>query len=243
MKKYLLLISLFAFTPHVFSQVKNRSVSELTSDTSAWPLLLQDIANAKNKVQVLPLIKDQNKEAIYHTQVTTHSFMGAIVYFTGGILIDNGWIRILGSGSTKLKRSLPEWNKGKSFKEFGEYPTFLLIADDADGGFFAINGGEFGTDKGQIYYLSPKKLKWEALHISYTEFINFCLMGDLNQFYDDLRWKGWENDLKKLDGDHVFNFYPYLWTKEGKDINSAVKNIVPVQEQYDFNIDSIKALK
>ena len=35
-------------------------------------------------------------------------------------------------------------------KEFGETPTFLLIADDAIGGFFAINGGQFGKDAGKF---------------------------------------------------------------------------------------------
>jgi hypothetical protein len=42
--------------------------------------------------------------------------MGAIIYETGGLLVDNGWIRILGSGHKKLDRNLPEWNKGKSIK-------------------------------------------------------------------------------------------------------------------------------
>ncbi|WP_439697389.1 DUF2625 family protein [Mucilaginibacter sp. AW1-7] len=93
-----------------------RSVAELTNDTSAWPLLLQDIKAAKNKVEILPAFN--GKDALYQTQVTTHSYMGAVIYFTGGILVDNGWLRILGSGSEKLKRSLPGWNKGKSFNEF-----------------------------------------------------------------------------------------------------------------------------
>jgi len=57
--------------------------------------------------------------------------MGAVVNETGVILVDNGWIRILGSGSEKLKRSLPKWNKGKSFSDFGQAMPFLLIADDA----------------------------------------------------------------------------------------------------------------
>ena len=40
--------------------------------------------------------------ALYKTQVTTRSPMGAIIYETMNILIDNGWIRILGSGNEKI---------------------------------------------------------------------------------------------------------------------------------------------
>jgi hypothetical protein len=241
MKKQILILFLFAFTLPAVAQLKLRSVDELTNDTSAWPLLLEDIKTAKNKIEILPASK--GKDALYQTQVTTHSYMGAVIYFTGGILVDNGWIRILGSGSEKLKRSLPGWNKGKSFNELGEQPPFLLIADDADGGLFAINGGKFGTDLGKIYYLAPERLKWEALHIGYTEFLSFCWYGDMNQFYDGLRWKEWQEDLKKVNGDQAFNFYPYLWTTEGKDINKVARTVVPIEEAYVFLTETMQTIK
>ena len=51
--------------------------------------------------------------------------MGAIVYLTGGILIEDGWIRIFGiEGNPLLKRSLPGWNKGKTFNNDGESQNF-----------------------------------------------------------------------------------------------------------------------
>ncbi|AYL99436.1 DUF2625 domain-containing protein [Mucilaginibacter celer] len=220
-----------------------RSTGELTADTSAWPLLRQEITEAKNKVEILPVIAGQNKEAIYQAQVTTHSFMGAVIYFTGGILIDNGWIRILGSGSARLKRSLPGFNKGKSFNEYGERPPFLLIADDAIGGFFAINGGEFGQDLGQIYYLAPDRLAWEALHVTYQQFLSFCFAGDLTKFYNGLRWITWQEDLKNLSADQGFNFYPFLWTEEGKDINKDSRSMVPIEELYIFLTENMKQRK
>lgn len=67
----------------------------------------------KNEIEILPKDSIQADSALFRTQVTTRSPMGAIIYETGGILVDNGWIRILGSGSEKLKRNFPEWNKGK----------------------------------------------------------------------------------------------------------------------------------
>ena len=165
--------------------------------------------------------------------------MGAIIYSTGGLLIDYGWMRILGSGNIKLNRTLPEWNKGKSLKEFGDKPSFLLIADDVIGGFFAVNGGQFGKDVNKIYYLSPDNLTWKALGLTYTEFLNFCFNGDLDKFYKGLRWTNWKEEVSKLDGNLVYTFYPFLWSKEGKNIDKIARRPIPIEEQFRFNMSRI----
>ncbi|OQP57294.1 hypothetical protein A3860_09880 [Niastella vici] len=220
-----------------------RSVDELINKSDpGWSLVKDWIDSAKNKVEILPVDTVKAKEALYQTQVTTRSPMGAVIYMTGGLLVDGGWIRILGSGCSKLNRTLPGWNKGKSFKEFGEAPSFLLIADDAIGGFFLLNGGGFGKDVGKIYYLSPDNLEYEPLDITYSEFLQFCFNNDLEKFYDGLRWTNWRSEVSKLQGDQVFNFYPFLWTKEGKDINKNHRKAVPVEEQYSLNLDLRKQL-
>jgi hypothetical protein len=221
------------------AQNKIRPLNELISDTSGWGAFNHATLIARNKFEILPADTAEAKEALYQTQVTTHSIMGAIIYFTGGILIDNGWIRILGSGNTKLDRSLPGWNKGKTWNTLGEQPKFLLIADDVIGGFFAINGGGLGSEMGNVYYLAPDDLKWESLHIGYTDFIDFCLVGDMDKFYSGLRWKDWKNDMTKVSGNTSFFIYPYLWTKEGKDIEKDSRKVVPVQELYDLETNEI----
>lgn len=218
-------------------------VEELINKTDpGWTLVKDWIKSAKNKVEILPVDTTRAKDALYKIQVTTRSPMGAVVYMTGGLLIDNGWIRILGSGSEKLNRTLPDWNKGKSFKEFGDAPTFLLIADDAIGGFYLLNGGGLGKDLGKVYYFSTDDLEYEPLDITYTEFLQFCFDGDLDKFYEGKRWTAWRNEVSQLDGDKVFNFYPFLWTKEGKDINKISRKMVPVEEQYSFNLNMRKQL-
>jgi hypothetical protein len=225
------------------AQNKMQPVEELINKTDpGWTLVKDWIKSAKNKVEILPVDTTRAKDALYKIQVTTRSPMGAVVYMTGGLLIDNGWIRILGSGSEKLNRTLPDWNRGKSFKEFGDAPTFLLIADDAIGGFYLLNGGGLGKDLGKIYYFSPDDLEYEPLDITYTEFLQFCFDGDLDKFYEGKRWTTWRNEVSQLDGDKVFNFYPFLWTKEGKDINKISRNVVPVEEQYSFNSNMRKQL-
>jgi hypothetical protein len=45
-----------------------------------------------------------------------------------------------------------------------------------------------------------------------------------------------------LSADKVFNFYPMLWTKEGKDINKLSRRAVPVDEQYSLNMSLRKQL-
>ncbi|HEY1193777.1 DUF2625 domain-containing protein [Flavobacterium sp.] len=241
--KFFQLTAFIFLTTITFSQTKMRPVNELIDqDDSGWKLIKEWIDSAKNKVEVLPADPQKAKDALYQVQVTTKSPMGAVVYKTGGILIDNGWIRILGSGSSKLNRSLPDWNKGKSFKEAGETPSFLLIADDALGGFYILNGGALGQDLGKVYYFSPDNLEYEPLDISYSEFLGFCFTNDLDKFYAGSRWENWKKEVPQLQGDQVFNFYPFLWTEEGSDINKVQRKIIPVEEQYSLNLDLRKQL-
>lgn len=225
------------------AQSRTRQLNELVNTKDpGWPFVQQMIDSAKNKVEVLPRDTARANKALLETQVTTRSPMGAIIYGTGGILIDNGWIRILGSGSKKIDRSLPDWNMGKTISHFGDVPPYLLVADDAVGGFFAVNGGAFGKDIGQVYYLSPDRLLWEPLDMSYTGFLYFCFSDDLKKFYAGLRWDSWEKDVLKLKGDKVFSFTPFLWSSEGKDVNKNKRKQVPAGEQFDFNISSRKQL-
>lgn len=240
----LLFILMASIAPnYVSAQANIRTIEQLTKDTSGWTAFKESTKIARNEFEVLPADPTTAKDALYQTQVTTRSLIGAIIYFSGGILIDHGWIRILGSGNKKLNRSLPSWNKGKSYQKFGDQPRFVLIADDAVGGFFALNGGALGGEIGNVYYLAPDDLKWESLHIGYGEFINFCLVGDMNEFYSGLRWKSWKTDLVNLSADQGFSIYPYPWSKEGKDIEKDSKAIVPIQELYDFEVGSLEGAK
>lgn len=221
-----------------------RTLQELiNTENSGWTHVKEWIEVSKNKVEILPCDLQNAKDALYQTQVTTDSLMGAIIYHTGGLLVDHGWIRILGSGCKSLKRSLPQWNKGKTFTEYGEVPGYLLIADDAIGGFYAINGGYLGKDAGNIYYYSPDSLEWEAMEITYSQFLLFCFETDMNEFYGNLRWKGWKDDVKELKPDYSYSFFPFLWTKEGRDINKVSRKVLPVEEVYNFNLETGVTLK
>ena len=237
MKNIFLLLASAFFSLTILSQPKMRSLEELINKTDpGWTFVKEWIDSAKNKVEILSVDSTKAKDALLKTQVTTRSPMGAIIYMTGGLLVDNGWIRILGSGNVKLNRTLPGWNKGKTLKDSVETSGFLLIADDAVGGFFIMNGGIFGKDMGKVYYFSPDNLEFEPLDLTYSDFLLFCFNQDLDKFYEGYRWKNWKDDVSKLPADKVYNFVPALWTKEGKDFDKNSKKAVPVEEQFRLNI-------
>lgn len=96
--------------------------------------------------------------------------MGALVYGCGGIVIDGGWLRVLGSGCERMKRGIYSFNLGKSVSEAGQMPSYLLVADDILGGFFAINGGAFRGKAGNVFYCAPDSSKLEDTQLSYSRF-------------------------------------------------------------------------
>ncbi len=209
----------------------------INKEEPAWVLILDWLKNAKNEYEILERNKEFSEKELIKAQVTTRSTLGAVIYETGGILIDKAWIRILGSGHSKLNRKLMDWNKHKTYNNEGETPNHFLIADDVVGGYFAINSGGIGDEIGNIYYLAPDTLEWESLECGYTDFLYWCLNGNLSLFYENVRWKNWENDMIKINGNQTYSFFPFFWTKEGKNIEKVEKKIIPVEENYNLTIE------
>ncbi len=208
-----------------------RTLAELIDHKEpAWPLVQQWIAEASVSVEVFPADPAAGGTALHATQLTTRSPLGAIAHNAAGILIDNGWLRVLGAGKhPRFQRSLPEWNEGRSNR-------FFLVADDVVGGFFAINGGAFGEDLGNVYFYAPDSLRWEPCGFGYSQFLVWAMSEKLNEFYDLLRWDGWVSEVKQLSGDQVINIYPFLWAK-GPPIKERHRGAVPIAEQWALQLD------
>ena len=245
MKKIGTFLLLFYIHSFMWAQVPVKPIDSLIDkDEPGWGIIKKWIDSAKNAVEVLSVDSVRAREALHQTQFTTHNPIGSVVFFTGGILIDHGWIRILGSGNKKLLRTLPSWNNRRIIDSNKNNIGFYLIADDAVGGFFAINSAKPVNDNvGKIFYLSPDRLEWEDLDLTYAEFLLFCFSGDLDKFYGQLRWKGWEKDVKKLDADKVYNFVPPLWSSEGKDMLKNSRHAIPAAEQFEMNMMMRKQLQ
>jgi hypothetical protein len=209
----------------------------LEKQEPAWPLVQEWLREATSKVEVLPPPADPVRaEALVATQVTTRSPMGAVIYETGGLLIDHGWVRVLGSGHPRLPRSLPEWNKGRTSLGGPNLPYYLLVADDVLGGFFALNGGQFEGKVGELWYAAPDTLEWEGLELTYTDFLQWCFAGDLARYYEGRRWPGWEEDVSRLPGNEGYSIVPPLWT-EGPAIGERDRRAVPLAELYGLYVD------
>lgn len=207
---------------------------------SGWDLVQEWMQGASNAYELLPRDPRKADEELLRAQISTKSPMGAIIYHSGGILVHDGWIRILGSGAAKLDRGLMTWNKGKSFELEGEKGGFLLIADDVLGGYFAINAGALGDAIGHVYYFGQDNLQWESLECGYSDFIYWTLKGNIAQFYETFKWKGWEEEVKTLTGNQVFSFYPALWTAEAKDFRQVARKVVPIAENYQLSMELSK---
>jgi hypothetical protein len=205
--------------------MKAKTLAELVNrEEPAIALIRRWVDFAENHCEILPP-SDAHEEVLLEVQLSTRSTLGAMAYETGGILVDHGWLRFLGSGHPKLNRTLADWNQGRNH---GLY----LVADDAVGGFFAINDGAFGSDM-NLYFWPPDSLQWMSLGMGFTDFFVWSLTSRLAEFYQDLRWPTWKDDLANLSGDQCFNFVPFLWTTEGS-VERSDRRPVAIAEAFDL---------
>ncbi|MFT3683312.1 MAG: DUF2625 family protein [Phycisphaerales bacterium] len=197
----------------------------------AWPHVQQMFTEATNSIEVLlPPPQEERNQSLLGTGVTLRSTLGAIVYHTGGLLIDGGWVRVLGAGHPRLPRSLPVWNSGRA-------SGFMLVADDVVGGFFALDGGAFAAPDGNAFYFAPDSLRWEPIGTGYSGLIRFLCSGDIALFYKDMRWPGWREEIASLRGDQALSLYPFPWTVQGKDLQHVSRKPVPIAEVFSMSLD------
>lgn len=201
-----------------------KSKSELIFEDNAWMMILSWIQESKIDVTVLDNERDTGEEVLFQLQVTNKSTLGAIASETGGMLVDNGWLKILGSGHSQIYGSLNVNHESFPFNEG------FVVAYDVVGGVFAINSEYFDKNSRNVYYFAPDTLEWEDTGKGYTDFIYWLFHGDLNSYYEYFRWKGWREDIKKLREDQGISIYPYLWTEEGKNIEACHKEAIPFKE-------------
>ena len=216
--------------------MSKRKLKELiATNDPGIEVLKQLLHDAEVPCELLPPGPERDNALLY-LQVTTRSALGAFAYDTGGLLIDDGWLRLLGSGHPKLTRSLHEWNSPRTDG------AFYLVGDDAAGGFYAINGGAFGDDLGAVYYWPPDSLEWESLEMGHTDFVAAFLTNQTDAFYETLRWPNWRDEVKTLPADRCFAFYPFLWTEEGS-VESSTRSTVPVSEMWEAKVDLVRQLE
>ncbi len=157
----------------------------------AWPDVQAWIREAKNRVEILPPDAERRDSIREKVGVSLESALGAVIHETGGLLVDQDWLRILGSGSPRIPRSAlvdRQW---------------ILVADDVVGGFFALHPPD-----GEVRYLAPDTLEWEALGMRYSAWLRWALTENLGTFYQDYRARGWEERIRALEPHQSFHIAP-----------------------------------
>jgi hypothetical protein len=147
------------------------------------------LARALNPVEVFRSDRSRGERALLRVEAPTSTPLGAVAYRLGGLVFDHGWVRLLGSGSPRMARDLVSWNGPLAAPRLG---GALLVGDDLVGGFFAVDRGAFGGPLGHVRYRAPGESEWEDLDIDYRGLLDWACNGDLDSFYEDARWPGWE---------------------------------------------------
>jgi hypothetical protein len=227
-----------ASRPSLAAPPRARSLEELVDKRQPGIALVREwIRVAKNPVEVLPVNRADGERALVALQVTSRSPMGAIALETGGLLIDHGWIRVLGGGNKRLPRAIHQWNR-MALGAAQRFPGTILVADDVLGGFFAINGGRLKGPLGHVFYYSPQSLEWEDVAPSYSEWLVGIMSGDLNTFYEGLRWSGWRREVEPLSGERGISVYPFLFAA-GEEIAKRSRKPVPLEELWTLHLEEV----
>ncbi len=211
---------------------------ELLSVDPAWPELAALAAKAAARVTVLPAEPEAARACLEALQVTTRSPLGAVAHETGGWLVDHAWLRVLGSGHPRLARTLGGWNERLGVAT----SQLLIVADDIIGGVFAVNGGGLGPERGHVFYFAPDSLTWSDLRCGYGDWLGWVCEGELETFYEDSRWPGWEAEAEGCGGDRALSLYPFPWTTEGQDLSRVARRPVPAEEVWALQLSTVAQL-
>jgi hypothetical protein len=201
----------------------------------AWPEVQRWLNTSPRTVEVLQSDRKQGELNLLYLHASIESALGAVALETGGILLHHGWLRLVGSGSERMPYDFITWNTSR--EGYQAFDGGIIVAFDAIGGFFAINVGAFPGELGDIFYLAPGTLRWQALSMTYSHFLYWVANGDLPGFYADARWPGWEIEVAALTGDRGISIYPPLWANSSTPMQERSRRVVPILELWNLQRD------
>lgn len=192
---------------------------------SVWAEVSAAVAAAPYPVHVLPADADRARRCLAVLGITTRSWLGAVVAHSGGLLVDHGWLRVLGSGTS----GLPD----------------VVAEADPDAGLLTVGydvlGGQFAWFQAQpdasptVHYFGPDDLGWHDLEQGYADWLHAVLTGSLTRFYETLRWPGWEQEVADLLLDQGIHTWPPPSTVQGKDLSAVSRKAIPLAELVSFH--------
>jgi Protein of unknown function DUF2625 len=223
--------------------MSGRGLKELLDQSDPmWPIIEVWLTSAGQRAEVLTVERSQAEATLLALNMTTRSPLGAMAYETGGILVDRGWLRLLGASSARIQDGLLAWNGLTRESIPRPLSGAMIVAHDVVGGFFAVNLGALRAGPRTVFYFAPDTLDWMDMEISYSDFLHWAITQDMSVFYADLRWPGWEQEVPAVDGDHGFSFYPVLWAT-GPALRDRSRRGVPQRELWALHRDTADQLK
>ncbi len=197
------------------------SATDLEGDDSGAATVRRLLAGAYNPVEVFRTDRARGEQSLQRFQVPEASVFGAVASRLGGLVFDHGWVRLLGAGSSRLPRDLAGWNGPLDAPRL---PGATLVADDALGGFFALDGGAFGG-KGGIHYFSSDEWEWEDMDLDYQGLLRWACVGGFDGFYEGLRWPDWELEVAALRIDQGIEVDPYTGARTTVTVESMWRRV------------------
>jgi hypothetical protein len=207
-------------------------------DGSAWRLVEDWSREAGNPHALLPADDAAGVAALAGLdQLTEASVLGALARRAAALVVDD-WLVVLGAGGDGWP-GLADFNGPHAP---GRIEGALIAGVDRLGGGFAINGGGLPAgDLGEVCFLGADDLSWLPTGLGHSAFVHWALTGDLQAFYEDVRWPGWREALAELaPGQGIFT-YPPLWTAEGRD-GEPSRGAVPLTEAWLTQLDAWRQL-
>lgn len=211
----------------------HRSADELLrTPDPAWPVLQGLLISAVPTVRVLNAVEADGRREIEALQVSARSFLGAAAYHLGAVLIDSGWLRVLGCGHAECAWSISSATRHMGWGAKPGPPEGLVVAVDVLGGVFAVNGGFLAdAPPGHVVYFGPDTLRWEDTGSGHAAWLQAMLDASRRSaFYADMRWTEWEPEVAALPPNMGFSVYPPLYTRESRPIEATRRAAVPIQE-------------
>lgn len=204
-------------------------------DDDGLALVAAWAGESPHPVEIVPGDPSAGRNVLLALQVTTRSVLGAVAFHCGGLRVDHGWLRHLGSGDERVASSIVAWNAmlgGNALDP--SLDGALVVAYDVLGGIFAINAGALEGASGAMHYYAPDGRAWEPLEMGHAQFVSWILSDRLDVFYAGWRWSGWQADVAGLGPDEGFAVYPPLGFagSDGEPItmDARTRSVVPIRQ-------------
>lgn len=199
---------------------------------SAWDEVQAAIETAPYPVEVLAADPARAEQCLARLGITTRSWLGAVTTFTGGILVDHGWLRVLGCGTDTMRDVVAETEAAGGL---------LIVGHDVLGGQFAWASRDPAMPP-TVHYFGPDDLTWLDLDQGYADWLYAVLAGSMTRFYETLRWPGWQAEVGAVKPGQGIHAWPPPWTVEGKDLGTVSRRVIPIAELVAFHHDTAQQL-